>query len=285
MHVLQPFLIQCVPDPAHTMYNRAVDLLITYQHTTGYNGLIEITAEQSTPYVPNHRDLVNGILIESITEIIHDHGMIAQGTLDELVELGQSIKTLTESPDFEAMSNATQAFPDHPHDCMQRVLEMHGGLSEWTFAKVVSLVTPSCIDRLIAHMERTEELLLLQIEANIETPEIDPDLADVKRQWLIKYKDHPDMQIVMNHIREAQCQLGHTMDELSSDFRSMLMPLSPSQPKVAAASLIALIALSDLTLESIYSVAASYIDKFWDDVTFSIAVNNSINEFSENDHG
>lgn len=285
MHVLQPFLNQCVPDPVHPLYNRAVDLLITYQHTTGYNGLIELTAEQSTPYVPNHRDIVNGILTDSIIEIIHDHGLVAEGNLSDLVELGQSIKALTESPDYDAMENAITAFPDHPHDCMQRVLELHGGLSEWTFSQVVQLVTPSCIDRLQAHMERTEELLQQQFDANDELPDIDPDLVDAKRQWLIKYKDHPDTQLIMNHVRETQCTIGHTMDDLITDLRPVLAPLAPDNPKVAAASIIALIVLSDYKLESLYSVAAGYIDSLWDDVTFSIAVNNSINEFSEQDHG
>lgn len=283
MHVLQPFLVQCVPDDVHPLYNGAVDLLVTYQHTTAYNALIELTAEQASPYAPYHRDTVNGILIESLGEIIHDHGIIASGTLAQLVQLGQSFKQLTESPDLESIDNALQAFPDHPHDCMQRVLEAHGGLNEWHFAEVVQLVTPSCIGRLEAHAQRTMELLEQQISANDELPEIDPELAEQKRQWLIKYKDHPDMQIVMNYVRETQCALGHHESHLIDELREQIVPLCPGQPKVAAATLIGLVVLSSISMSSVYSVAPTLVSEFWDDVTFNIAVGSFVSEFSAED--
>ena len=283
MHVLQPFLVQCVPDDVHPLYNDAMDLIVTYQHTTAYNALVELTSEQSDPYVTNHRDLVNGILFDAVGEIIHDHGLIASGNLSELVQLGQAIKNLTDSPDLESIDNALQAFPDHPHDCMQRALEAHGGLTEWKFAEVVLLVTPSCIDRLLKHAERVLENLEQQIEANEELPEIDPELAEKKRQWLIKYKDHPDMQIIMNYIRETQCALGHHESFLIEELRERIVPLHPSQEKVAAATLVGIVALSNISMSSIYSVAPELANSFWDDVTFNISVRNHIAEFSAED--
>lgn len=279
MSVLQPFLIQCVPDDVHPLYNSAVDLLITYRHTTAYNALIELTSEQADPYMPYHRDVVNGILMDALPEIIHDHGIIAQGQLGQLVKLGQSIKHLTDAPDLEVLINALEAFPDSPADCMQRALEGHGGMSEWDFHSIVQLVTPSCIERLRHHAMRTEELLEQQLLANDEeNPSIDPEDEVAKREWLVKHKDHPDMQIVMGHIRETQCSIGHTMDDLVEDLREELNGLV-TNPQVAAGTLFALVVLSDIKFSDRYQSAVGQVEVVWDDVAFTIDVKSKLSTY------
>ncbi len=279
MSVLQPFLIQCVPDDVHPLYNSAVDLLITYQHTTAYNALIELTSEQSDPYAPYHRDTVNGILMDALPEIIHDHGIIAQGQLHELVKLGQSIKHLTESPELDVIVNALEAFPDSPADCMQRALEGHGGHAEWDFHAIVQLVTPSCITRLQQHAMRTEELLEQQLLAlDEDLPNVDPNVEVTKREWLVKHKDHPDMQIVMGHIKETQCSIGHTIEDLVEDLREELNGLT-NNPQVAAGTLFAIVVLSDTPLNSAYQTAVSHVETIWDDPNFTIDVKSKLSTY------
>lgn len=279
MSVLQPFLIQCVPDDVHPLYNSAVDLLITYQHTTAYNGLIELTAEQSGPYTTYHRDEVNGILTDALESIIHDHGIIAQGQLHELVKLGQSIKHLTESPELEVITNALEAYPDSPADCMQRALEGHGGHEDWTFHEIVQLVTPSCISRLAAHAERTEELLEQQLLANDEEhPSVDPELETTKREWLVKHKDHADMQLVMVYVRTTQCSIGHDVDDIIDDLREGLNDLM-GNPQVAAGTLFAIIMLSDVKFNEALQTATTYVEKIWDEPKFTIDVKSKLPDY------
>ncbi len=126
---------------------------------------------------------------------------------------------------------------------------------------------------------RTEELLEQQLLAlDEDLPNVDPNVEVTKREWLVKHKDHPDMQIVMGHIKETQCSIGHTIEDLVEDLREELNGLT-NNPQVAAGTLFAIVVLSDTPLNSAYQTAVSHVETIWDDPNFTIDVKSKLSTY------
>lgn len=287
MHVLTEFLKQCVPDDTHSLYNQAVDLLITYRDSTSYTTISSYVVGEDSPYPPEFRDVINDMLESSITNIIHDNGLIAEGDLPKLVKLGQSIKALTFSPDLDHVDNALDAFPDDATSCMQRVLEMHGGLDEFEFSEIVKLVAPSNLDRLKNHAMRTRELIEAEIEESMEEEEqqvLSLEVMEVKKQWLLKAKENnliPD--IVLKYIVDQNGTMGKPVEDLISHFRGDIFALQPSNPLDAAKTLVVFTVLSATNQSEIYAVAKQQVETVFDDMNYIVAVKTKITEMEHGD--
>lgn len=282
MHVLTRFLNLCVPDDAHPLYNAAIELMVTYRDSTRYDILTQLAEDENLPYPDSFKDEVTEIIVESLSDIIHDHGMIVEGELYQLVKLGQSIKALTESPDVDFLENALTAFPDNAYDCMQRVLEAHGGLDELEFSQIIRLVTPSCITRLEEHYRKTLELLEAEIaKLSEETIELSLEAMDQKKQWLLKFKEkEPFPAAIQHYIIDQQGGLGKDMSDLISLLHDDIIALQPTDPTQAAKVLVCLAVLSSCEMSAIYEAAKEHIELIYDDMGFIVKLKAQIDELS-----
>lgn len=282
MHVLTRFLNLCVPDDAHPLYNSAIELMTTYRDTTRYDILVQLTEDENQPYPDSFRDEVTEIIVESLSDIIHDHGMIVEGELYQLVKLGQSIKALTESPDLDCIENALTAFPDHPFDCMQRALEAHGGLDELEFSQIVKLVVPSCIKRLEEHYRKTHEQLEHEMEKLTEDDTtLTLEVMDQKKAWLLKFKEKdPFPAAIQHYIVDYQGGLGKSLPDLTSLLHDDIIALQPGDPAQAAKVLVCLAVLSDCEMSAIYETSKEHIETIYDDMAFIVKLKAQIDELS-----